>query len=140
MDNRHGPTPSTDTKRGQEQHTEVWGVTFGTCQQLWLGISQDNRLRRSSKSCCLFSVSRDSPCFVSLLSGEKLFPEMLLASENSSGGNSEMLWPGVDQKQASRTHPAPRLMWSWGCRRQKRELGWFSSFLLHLPMSTFILL
>lgn len=131
------PAHSVDIAKDEVgRYTKPWGVTFGTCQQLWLGVSRDNKLRkRSSEFCCLFSISRDSPCFVSLLLGERLFPEMLWASENSFGGNSIMCWPGVDEKQASRIHPAPRTTQSWGCRRQKRELTWSSSFLLHLLTS-----
>lgn len=127
--------------RGQEKYTKLGGVTFGRCQQFWLGASQDNKPRkRSSEFCSLLSSSRDSPCIVSLLYGKRLFPEVLLASENSSGGNSIKCWPGVDQKQASRIHPAPRIMRSRGCRRQKRELRWSSSFLLLLSTFIFILL
>lgn len=73
-----------------------------------LGVSQDNKLRkRSGEFCCLFSSSRDSPCIVSLLyGGGRLFPEMPLASENSSGGNSIKSWPGMTRsKRAAFTLP-----------------------------------
>lgn len=61
-------TMDTATER-VGKHTKLWGVTLGTCQQLWLGVSQDNKWRkRSSESCCLFSISRGQSllCFSSL--------------------------------------------------------------------------
>lgn len=65
---------------------------------------------------------------------------MLLASENSSKVNSIKCWPRVDQKQASRIHPAPKIMWSWGCRREKTgnlEGPLPSSFISQHPCSFF---
>lgn len=51
-----------------------------------------------------------------LFSPVKHFPEMLLASENSSRNSPH--WSA-----ASRTHPVPRIMLSLGCRSRKRHLG-----------------
>lgn len=65
---------------------------------------------------------------------------MLLASENSSKGNSRECWPGADQKQASRIHPAPQDHVVLGMQAgENRELKRFSSFLLHFPTSMFVL-
>lgn len=64
------PPHAMHTAKGEVgKYTKLWGVTFGTCQQLWLGVSQDNKLRkRSSEFCCLVSISRGQSllCFSSL--------------------------------------------------------------------------
>lgn len=84
----------------------------------------------SSEACSLFQG--DSPCFVSLLLGENCSLKCSWLPRTALQAISIMCWPGGDQKYASRMHPATRIVLSQGCRRQKRELGGSSSFLLSL--------
>lgn len=77
---------SEEGNRKCTQHS----VTLGPYQRLWLGGSRDNKLR-SSELCCLSSVSRGTVPALFLFPPVRRFPEMLLASQNSSRNSAQRL-------------------------------------------------
>lgn len=94
---------TTWPESGEGGNAKLQGVTFGLVNSS--GREEVKTINEYPVSSVARSGFRgDSPCFVSLLLRERLFPEMLLASENSSGCHSMKCWPGLSRrKQAEST-------------------------------------